>query len=177
MNASDRVLARRYAQALYLAAAEGGGQDKAHADLASAYMALASRLDFLKNPTVSSRDHKALVERIVPGRSPLIRHFLDLLIDKKRIALLPSIVADLQRVADERAGRVRAQIRSAAELSPEELDGLVRRLKKFSGKDVVAQARPAPELLGGAVVRMGDLVLDGSIQGGLKRLAARLVED
>lgn len=177
MNASDRTLARRYAQALYLSAAEGGGQDKVRSELAEAYKSLSGQMHLLKNPTIAPKDHKALVAKAAPNLSPKTRHFLELLIDKKRINLLPAIAGDLMRIADEGAGRVRAQVRSASELSQAELDTLLQRLRKFSGKDVVTETRADPELLGGVVVRMGDLVLDGSIQGRLRGLAAQLLEE
>lgn len=176
MNASDRALSRRYAAALYLSAAEGDGQDRVRSELSDAYKSLSEQMHILKNPTIAPKDLKALIAKSAPDLSPKTRHFLELLIDKKRINLLPSIVGDLIRICDEKAGRVRAQLRSAAELSGPELDSLVQRLKEFSGKDVVAETKVDPEVLGGVVVRMGDLVLDGSIQGKLRGLAAQLLE-
>ncbi|MCX5787206.1 MAG: ATP synthase F1 subunit delta [Elusimicrobia bacterium] len=177
MQASDRVLARRYAEAFYLSAQEGGEQEKARVELMDAYKALTPRLGALKNPTLPAREKKALVLAAAPGLSTRTRGFLDLLIDKKRIGVLPAVVGDVGRIVDEKAGRVRAQVRSAAELSPAELQTLAQRLKRFIGKDVVVEAKVDPELLGGVVVRMGDLVLDGSIQGKLRDLAAKLVEE
>lgn len=177
MNTSDRVLARRYAQALFLAASENGQQEKVRAELGEAFKALSPQLGVLKAPTVAAKDKKALVQRSAPSLGGRTKAFLDLLIDKKRVNLLPVIVADLGRIADEGAGRVRAYVKSASELSPEELKALTDKLKRFSGKDVVAETKVDPELLGGVVVRMGDLVLDGSIQGKLKNLAAVLTEE
>ncbi|MBI5200591.1 MAG: ATP synthase F1 subunit delta [Elusimicrobia bacterium] len=177
MNASDRTLSRRYAQALFLSAAEGGQQEKVRAELTEAYKTLSGQMAHLKNPTIGPKDHKALIQKSAPNLSSKTRSFLELLIDKKRINLLPVIVGDLIRIADEAAGRVRAQVRSASELSAEELETLLKRLRKYSGKDVVAETKVDPELLGGVVVRMGDLVLDGSIQGKLRNLAAALTEE
>ncbi len=177
MNASDRTLSRRYAMALYLSAAEGGGQDRVRSELAEAYKSLSGQMAVLKNPTISAKEHKALVAKTAPNLSPKTKHFLELLIDKKRINLLPAIAGDLMRIADEGAGRVRAQVRSASELSQPELDSLLQRLKKYSGKDVLAETKIDPELLGGVVVRMGDLVLDGSIAGKLRNLASALTEE
>ncbi|MBI4348146.1 MAG: ATP synthase F1 subunit delta [Elusimicrobia bacterium] len=177
MNTSDRTLSRRYAAALYLSAAESGWQDKVRSELSEAYKSLSGQLHILKNPTIAPKELKALVAKAAPNLSPKTRHFLELLIDKKRINLLPIIVGDVTRISDEKAGRVRAQVKSAAELSPQELEQLVVKLKKFSGKDVVAETKVDPELLGGVVVRMGDLVLDGSIQGKLRNLASALTEE
>ena len=177
MNASDRLLGRRYARALFLSAAESGGEDKVRSELSEAYKSLSGQMHLLKNPTIAPKDHKALIAKAAPNLSPKTKHFLELLIDKKRINLLPAIVGDLIRIADDSAGRVRAQVKSASELSQEELDALTQRLKKYSGKDVVAETKVDPELLGGVVVRMGDLVLDGSISGKLRNLAAALIEE
>lgn len=174
MNSSDRVVARRYAAALFEASAGKGEQLRQ--ELGDAYRRLAPSLETLKNPTVAPAAKKELAAKNAGGASERTLNFLKLLIDKKRMGLLPIIVSDFGRLLDENAGRVRAQVRSAAELGPQELDLLAKRLKAVAGKDVVVEAKVDPELLGGVVVRMGDTVLDGSIQGQLRQLKARLTE-
>ena len=177
MQTSDRVLARRYAQALFLSAAEHKQEEKVRQELLEAYKALAPRMHALKNPTIAPSEKKALTKKAAAGASSRTQHFLELLIDKQRMALLPVIVGDVGKLLDEGAGRVRAQVRSAVELSAEEQKALVQRLKRFSGKDVVLETKVDPELLGGVVVRMGDTVLDASLSGKLRQLAARLTEE
>ncbi|MBI4423498.1 MAG: ATP synthase F1 subunit delta [Elusimicrobia bacterium] len=175
MQSSDRAVARRYAAAFFQSAGPGAGE-KLRQELAEAFRALGPKLDVLRMPTVAPNVKKELAATAAGGVSAQTLSFLKLLIDKKRIGLLPVIVADFGRLLDESAGRLRAQVRAASELSPAELETLAKKLRAFTGKDVVLEIKTDPELLGGAVVRMGDTVLDGSIQGQLKRLAARLIE-
>jgi F-type H+-transporting ATPase subunit delta len=78
---------------------------------------------------------------------------------------------------DAQRGTVRAHVRSAGRLGEAEQRRLTDDLRKFSGKEVILDVKESPELLGGVVVRMGDWVLDGSLQGKLRRLAAQLVEE
>ena len=109
-----------------------------------------------------------------PSASPKTLKLMELLIDKKRFGLLPTVAAEFGRLADEARGLVRAQVRAAAELSPAESERLQAALGALSGKRVAVSVSAAPELLGGAVVRMGDWVIDGSIQGRLRRLEKHL---
>lgn len=175
MQSSDRVLARRYAAALFLSASEKGQAASVRQELSDAYRAVVGQLEALKSPRTGVAAKKELVRKSLGAAVPArISHFFDLLIDKKRVGLLPHIVSDLGRIHDEHHGRVRAQVRAAAELSPAEADTLTQRLKRFSGKDVQLEVKVDPDLLGGLVVRMGDTVLDGSLQGKLKRLSQTL---
>ena len=175
MQSSDRVLARRYAQALFLAAAENGQAGSVRQELSDAYRAVVGQLEALKSPRTGGAAKKELVRKALGGGAPArVSHFFDLLIDKKRVGLLPHIVSDLGRIHDEHHGRVRAQVRAAAELSGADAERLAQRLKRFSGKDVTLEVRVDPELLGGLVVRMGDTVIDGSLQGKLRRLSQTL---
>ncbi len=178
MQSSDRVLAKRYAQALFLSASDDkNGADALKQQLGEAFKALSPDLQVLKSPTLGAAAKKSLLRKKIGSAPPKIFHFMELLIDKKRVALLPLITSDLARIVDENAGRVRAQVRSAAELGAEDYKTLTRKLEKFSGKEVAAEVKVDPSLLGGVVVRMGDYVLDGSLLGKLRQLATRLAEE
>ncbi|HVE13243.1 MAG TPA: ATP synthase F1 subunit delta [Elusimicrobiota bacterium] len=175
MQISDRVLSRRYAKALYASAEAHGEQERVSAELSKVYRALLDRMPVLKHPGVSAAEKKALVRRVAgDGAGPRLVRFLDLLIDKKRIALLPTLAQDFAAVFDERRGIVNAVVRAAAELSAAETEALKASLSKVSGRTVRLDVKTAPDLLAGAVVRMGDWVFDGSLKGRLKRLGSEL---
>ncbi|MEK7657044.1 MAG: ATP synthase F1 subunit delta [Elusimicrobiota bacterium] len=181
MNLSDRVLARRYAMAFCLSAAGKGAaggeaEEKAVGELLRAAHSLQDEMPSLKDPRVSPAEKKALIKRALPDASARTLRFLDLLIDKKRFGLLPHVTGDLGRILDERKGTVRASARSAHDLAPAEAEALRARLAAFSGKSVVLDFKTDPELLAGAVVRMGDWVLDGSLAGQLRRLGESLMK-
>lgn len=177
MRASDRDLARRYVSALFQSARAGGDDERVRRELGEAYRLLAPHLKRFRNPAYGAAKQRAFLRATV-GHAVSARtlRFLDLLMDKRRFYLLPATVGELGRLMDEHKGLVRAQVRYAGELGVKAAEALRMRLKAFSGKDVALEPRSAPELLGGVVVRMGDWVLDGSLQGKLRRLAARLTE-
>lgn len=173
MNSNDRILARRYARALFQSAGKEG--EALRQELAEAVKALRGRLDAFRHPLAGPERKRSLLRAALGGRaSALTTKFLELLIAKKRFDLLPAIAADFSRLLDERNGLVRAQVKSAAELAPREAQALQRQLAKFSGKEVALEVRVAPELLAGVVVRLGDWVLDASVQGKLRRLGREL---
>lgn len=175
MQISDHTLSRRYARALFLSAAGAAEEDRVVASLGAAYRGLLDKMPVFKHPGIAAAEKKALLRRILGDGAPRRTvAFLELLIDKKRFGLLPHLAADLARLADERKGIVHATARSAAELAPEELAALKDRLEAFCGKKVAVEVKLDPELLAGAVVRMGDWVFDGSLQGRIKRLKAGL---
>ena len=78
-------------------------------------------------------------------------------------------------MADARAGQVRATVTSAAPLGVTELDKVRRSLEQRTGKKVILETAVDPELIGGVVARVGDLVLDGSVRTQLEELRRRLL--
>lgn len=175
MKLSDRILARRYAAALYLAAAGQKKEEAVAADLPRAFRALRDKAGVFHHPRVSSADKKENLSRLLGDSvSPLTLRFLGLLIDKKRFDLLAGVVGDFARIVDERKGVVHASARSAADLSASEAEAVRARLSDFSGKKVALDVKVDPELIAGLVVRMGDWVFDSSLQGRLKQLTRRL---
>lgn len=176
MQGSDRVLARRYSHAFFQSAAQDQEEDQAFKELSEAYRALSNRMAAFNPMTGAARQKSLLKKELGSKASARTLHFLELLVDKKRFNLLPTIVFDTGRILDEKRGVIRAQVKAAAALTDQEKEALSRRLRKFSGKDVALDVKTDPGLLGGVVVRMGDWVLDGSIRGKLRKMARQLVE-
>ena len=87
--------------------------------------------------------------------------------------LLPAIARAYRDLADAHARRVRAEVTSAEQLAPATLDRVRRSLEQRTGKKVIVEAPVDPDLIGGVVARVGDLVLDGSVRTQLGRPAAR----
>ena len=114
----------------------------------------------------------AVAERT--GASSLLQSFLAFLIDRRRLVQFEAIRAEYGRLADERAGLTRAVVRSAEALSSEQLDALRRALSTRVGRDVELAVEVEPELLGGVVAQVGDLVFDGSVRTQLRQLHERL---
>jgi len=104
-----------------------------------------------------------------------VQRFVLLLLDRSRIVLLPAIARAYQAMADDHVGRVRAQVTSAEPLTQVALDRVRRSLEQRTGKKVVMETAVDPELIGGLVARVGDLVLDGSVRTQLADLRTKLL--
>ncbi len=171
---SDKIVARRYARALFQCCADGGQAERVLADLERARGRIVEGgLDqIFKDPRVpAARKKAAAALALGPQPDPLSGRFLDLLIDKKRLDVLDPAAEAFARIGLEARGIVPAKVSSARTLAAGDQEKLRAALKKFSGADEVRlEARVDPGLLGGAVVRVGDMVLDGSLRGGLERI-------
>lgn len=171
MQASDRVLAGRYAAALFQAAAAKGEDQKVLADLGTARERLLDQAGILRHPRVSIADKKKLVHAELDGKATATTlHFLDLLIEKKRYELFVMIAAVYGRLAADKRGVAKAVVRSARPLSADAQKTLSSRLKLFAGKDIELEVKEDPELIGGVSVKIGDWVLDSSLRGQLRRM-------
>ncbi|MFO7930263.1 MAG: ATP synthase F1 subunit delta, partial [Desulfosalsimonas sp.] len=106
--------------------------------------------------------------------SAVIKSFVTLLFKKKRFSYIPDINEYYNKLADELKGIVRAELTSATELSDDAFEQIRHSLSKLTGRVVVCEARPDPELIGGVVTRSGDLVLDGRIRTQLKNMRGSL---
>jgi F-type H+-transporting ATPase subunit delta len=98
-------------------------------------------------------------------------NFLKLLADNGRMAWLPEIAAEYELLRAEAENIVDVQLTSAVELDAAQRDSFAASLRKRLGRDVRLHCETDAKLLGGAIIRAGDLVIDGSLFGRLERLA------
>ncbi|HXS99552.1 MAG TPA: ATP synthase F1 subunit delta [Elusimicrobiota bacterium] len=171
MQASDRVLAGRYAAALFQAADKKGEDQKVAADLGAARDLLVGATAALRHPRVSVADKKKLLHSQLDGKvGNTTLRFLELLIEKKRYELFAMVAAVYGRLAADKRGIAKAHVRTAAPLSADAQKQLASKLKIFAGKDIELEIKEDPELIGGIAVKIGDWVLDSSLRGQLRRL-------
>ena len=109
------------------------------------------------------------------GGSKLLRNFVAVLIDHKRIGQIGEIAEQFKRQINDRMGIADAKVSSARELTASEKKLLEQRLAAVTGKTVRATYSEDARLLGGAVVRIGSTIYDGSVRGQLERLKGDLV--
>lgn len=171
MQASDRVLAGRYAAALFQAASAKGEEQKVQADLGSAHKLLLDAMAALRHPRVPPASKKKLLHDTLGAKvGPTTLKFLDLLVDKKRFDLMVMIASVYAKLAADKRGAAKAQVRTAVALSAEAQQQLAAKLKKFTGKEIELDVKEDPELIGGVTVKIGDWVLDSSLRGQLRRM-------
>jgi F-type H+-transporting ATPase subunit delta len=154
----------------------------AHLDAAQALGALrqiASLLDesvelrrVWENPAVPADQKRKLLDAIVQrnGIDKPVRNLVAVLMDHRRLPFLSRIVEQLEKELDARLGFAEAQISSARELGDAEKRTLETQIEKATSKKVRASYELDPSLLGGAVVRIGSTIYDGSVKGQLERI-------
>jgi F-type H+-transporting ATPase subunit delta len=172
-------IARRYAKAL-LAIGREDGQAETYKEELGGFVTLLDEhpeLDqAISNPLYDAEDRKKVLQAVVErsGVSQVMKSFLSLLFEKGRIQYVRDIHAFYEKLTDELANIVRADLLSATEVSDETIERIRGALAKKTGKDVKMDVKVDPALIGGAVTKIGDLVLDGSVRTQLKSLKESL---
>jgi F-type H+-transporting ATPase subunit delta len=177
------AVATRFAQALADAvlAPGSGTEGRQAASELRAFEAIADSSSELRHvllsPAVATSRKRALVNRFAAAipLSRLVRNFLFVVVDRRRADLLGEIATAFETVLDERLGFVRAEVTSAAPLSPAQQSDLQQALSGVAGKNVRCAFSVNPELIGGIVARIGSKVYDGSVRTQLQSLGERLV--
>jgi len=129
-----------------------------------------------ENPSVDERQKHAVLDRIIAriGGSRMLRNFIAVLIDHHRVAALAEITRQFELELNERLGLAEAEVTSARELNDAEKRSLELRVGQITGKKVRARYKTEAKVLGGAVVKVGSTIYDGSIRGQLERLKEAL---
>lgn len=102
------------------------------------------------------------------------RNLVRLLAERRRLAVLPEIYALYQQFKNEAEGAIKAQLITAFPATDAQKQTIAAALKQRFGRDVQMEYITDPSLMGGAIVRAGDLVIDGSVRGKLTRLGTAL---
>jgi len=173
-------LAKRYAKALVDAATASNEHEVVLQELTEAVKLIHDHRElrlFLANPSVQQRDKVRAFEQIALTLRlrPLTTTFLRILLEAGRLPALESVVRAYEALVDERLGRVKAVVTSAASLEIEEQERLRRRLQEVTGKQVYLQVQQDPRILGGLVTQIGSQVYDGSLKTQLTKLREQLV--
>ena len=174
-------LARRYARAVLEIGTANGNLDKIGADLRSLAKAMresAELVTALTNPAIRRADRRRVIDGLLQriGAEPHTRNLVSLLLDGERLASVVAISREVDAMIEARAGRVQAEVTSATALTPAQLTQLTATLEKLSGKKVVVAKKEDPNLLGGVVAKVGDVVYDGSLRTQLRVLRDQLAK-
>jgi len=177
----SHTIARRYAKGLLDAVIEvAPGTEPAVAEELAALVAAIESHDGLRllviNPAIAASEKQAIIGKIAEalGASASVRRFVDLLAEKKRLDHLPLIAEVYGTLVDEYLGVITADITTSIPLNPGQIAQLENSLREATGGDVRITRHTDPELLGGVVTRIGDVVYDGSVKGHLERIRERL---
>lgn len=171
---SDLLVARRYAQALYDAATALGHVDDVDRDVELIRATLdASRelVLFFESPIVSRERKERVVTALFESRlAGTTLRFMELLIQKRREDIFPQVVVAYRRLRDEHLGIVGVTVRAARSVTDEDEDRIRTALEEWTGSSVSLETRTDDSLIGGLIVRVGDMVYDGSVRNKLEHL-------
>ena len=174
-------IAGRYAAAVYEIAKEGNSVPAIEDDIASLQGALSDSEDFsaLISSPIYTRDeqHKAITAVAAKmGLSDTMSNTLALMAQKRRLFVLPQLLATLRAIIAEAKGEVTADVVSAKALTKAQSDKLAKTLKASTGKTVTLNATVDESLIGGLVVKVGSRMIDTSIRSKLNSLQNAMKE-
>ncbi len=173
-------VAKRYAKALVDVAASGNELEIVRQELSDVAALLREHRElqrFLVNPSILRRDKVRILEEVIARLSlrPLTKSFLRILQQAGRLQALEGVLRAYETMVDERLGRVKAVVTTAAPLEGEAHERLRQRLAEMTGKTVYLEVQLDTGLLGGLVTQIGSQVYDGSLRTRLARLRQELV--
>ncbi len=132
-----------------------------------------------ENPSIPGEQKRAVLDAIVAREdvSKPVRNFLAVLIDHRRISELAEIARAVESELDARMGFAEADITSARELSDPEKRALESKIADMTGRKVRAHYATDTHILGGAIVKIGSTIYDGSVKGQLQRMKEQLAAE
>jgi len=178
---TGKIVARRYAKALFALAEKAGGEAPARfgADLEAFAAVLEVSPDLLRffaNPVIGDEVKRSVLAELVTKLSPshLVANFLSLVIEKGRVSAVSDIAALYRALLDETNGILRGQLVTSFALSETRQDQIKTTLEKQSGKTMELSFVVDPALLGGVLLKIGDKVLDASLRAQLAILKEQI---
>ena len=179
--AGGTVFAPRYANA-FASVARSTGLDVAAAqqqmrDFAGTLAGSKELREVLMNPSIPAEQKLAVLDGLSDriGMLREVRNFLAIIMDHERLGELDQILAEYDRVADASNGLNEATVTSARELNAEDRTGLEAQVERLAGGRVRILYLLDATLLGGAVVKIGSKVYDGSVRSQLEQMKQVLV--
>lgn len=174
---NTQTLARPYAKAAFEFASAAGRIDawSGMLSLAAVAVDVPQVAELLKNPRHTSESKvKTLVQLFGSDIDEAFRNFVSTLGDNDRLDVLPMIRELFEELKAEAEKTLDVEVQTAFELTPAQLQTLAAALSKRLDRTVNPQQVVNPALIGGVVIRAGDVVVDGSVRGKLSQLAESL---
>jgi F-type H+-transporting ATPase subunit delta len=177
--AERATIARPYAKAAFAVAREHNALATWSRTLQiAAALVSDERVDALiTSPNVSEDQLVDLFSNLAgpeAGENDPVRNFVRLLAKNRRLGLLPDIATQFEILRSETENTATVEVTSAVALTADQQARLAAALKTRLKRDIVMTTSVDPELIGGAVIRSGDLVIDGSLKGRLARMRTEL---
>jgi len=167
--------AKRYATAFFKLAKEGAQLETIGRDMQTLNALLdvgGDVLSFMHNPTLRREAQAEALKALAAHLklSPATAQFLGMLAVKRRLELLPQVVAAVQGMIAAHNGEITAEVTAAQALEQGQIDRIAANLKKALGAEVKVKLRVDPEIMGGLIIRVGSRLIDSSVKTKLERL-------
>lgn len=177
--AEKSTVARPYARAVFELARERSALPKWSEVLANLARIIEVPIVYqvIGSPLVTPEARAALIIEI--GGDALDeqgRGLIRLLAENRRLELLPEIAAMFEALRGDAEGTLEVEMRAAAPMDEEQQEHIRAALSKRLGRDVHLHSSVDKSLLGGAIIRAGDLIIDGSLKNKLERLAGAMIQ-
>ncbi|HEX9035799.1 MAG TPA: ATP synthase F1 subunit delta [Ktedonobacterales bacterium] len=171
------AVARRYAEAVFELGAEPDTLDNWLNDvrLIADYFSNRQLAFILSEPNVRFERKEAIVRDLLGGKVRQEGLGLALsMVESNIVGLAPRVRDEFERLYNERRGQAIAQVTSAMPLDDAMRDSISRQMRQLTGKRIILREAVDPTLLGGAIVRVGDTLIDGSVRRRLELLRRRI---
>ncbi len=169
-----------YAEALFEAAREREELEGVLEDLKEFVGALDESEElrlFFYGGQVTEREKRRAIDALTEGMTLSTRNFLKVLTDNGREEILEEVLLRYEELVKEHLGRVEVEVTTAVELSEEDVSRIKERLGRvLEGREIILDTNVEPEILGGAVFRVGGRMVDGSVRGQLLSLREEMLE-
>ena len=178
----EYLIAQRYASGLNAAIADESKLEMVLASLrefAELYEAHHDMRTVLANPTISIDIRRRTLDEVLAklASPPELARFARVLLNRGRVALLPTVADVFASLTDERLNRVEAHVTSSMPLDATQQQKITDSLTTFSGKKVRTTSEVDPDILGGVIARIGSTVIDGSLRARLEQLENALLSE
>jgi F-type H+-transporting ATPase subunit delta len=174
---AEGSVARVYAAALFAAARDAGRMQQVQKELAELGAALAQNAALrgaLLDPQVEAARKERVLTVLMDGADKLLVNALRLMLQKGRIGLIPQVQAEYDRLAAEAEREVDVEVTSAVDLTDKAERELVERIEQTSGRRVRLTKHIDEDVIGGLVLRVGDVVIDASLRSRAEQLRAHI---
>ena len=174
-------IAARYATAIFGLAKDENALPQTKSDIDALATALANSTDFralIQSPIYSREDQQAGISALADkmGLSAIVGNTLRLMASKRRLFVLPQLIAELRALIADENGEVTAEVKAASPLSDAQKTRLAETLKASVGRDVNIDLSVDESLIGGLVVKVGSKMIDTSIRSKLNALQNTMKE-
>ena len=173
--------ANRYSLALYELANESNSLQKIEENSQALLKLISGSKDFnnlIKDPTISRNILNQVIEKISNNfkLEILFKNFLGFLIMKRRFFYIQQILKNFNEICSEKRGELKAEIRSAKNLSQDEINKITQELSNNFKSEIKLNYTHDQSLIGGLVVQIGSTMIDTSIKKKLQQLETRMIE-